>query len=87
MKYEIKLTKIQSSHQKIRSNVIEGFCQELPTVGQPFKMCAEPLDLSMDIRLIETTPVKNINKLSKGMEFKTNNSIYALEVIREEPDN
>lgn len=82
-----KLTKISSTHQNLRTSVVVGQCEKMPTIGAEFVMTAPPLDPAAAFRLIETTPVKFVVKLHGGKyEFQTDNSHYALETFDDDRD-
>lgn len=72
---DIKLTKITSAHNNLRTNEVVGKCCELPKVGEIFVMYAEGLEYGT--RMISTSPVKEVHELG----FKTENSEYKLEVL------
>lgn len=89
MIYKVKLTKIQSDHNNIRSNEIIGVTSFLPKMGERFLMLSEALDKSQgaNARYIETSPITNIFKVSDNiMTLHTTYSIYELEIL-EATDN
>lgn len=73
----VKLTKIKSSHQILRTETVVGDAAELPAVGKRFTMTSEPLDTGMDIRFIQTSAVTEVTATG----FTTANSEYQLEVL------
>lgn len=76
------LTKIKSNHSNLRTNAIEGVTNEMPTAGKNFILIGEGLEFGM--RMVRTTPVSEILNMSNGStEFKTQNSHYKLEVVKE----
>jgi hypothetical protein len=82
--YNVKLTKIDSSHDIVRTNEIVGVAVKLPEIGATFQMLSEPLDTSMgaNARYFETSPVQNIFKNDDGTQvIHTTYSIYELEVL------
>jgi hypothetical protein len=78
--YKVKLTKIKSSHKNVRTDEIVGFTYALPQEGEPF--CLLSKGLSMGVRVIKTTPVKNLKEES----FTTENSEYGFEVVEDKID-
>ena len=77
--YNVKLTKIRSNHNNLRSNVIIGKTNELPTVGEGFQMLSEGLDFG--VRHVWTSPIKHLEKIENTYQFNTANSVYKLEVF------
>jgi hypothetical protein len=73
--FDVKLTKISSSHNNLRTNDVTGKCHVLPQVGTSFTMFAEGLEFGT--RIIATSEVKEVTP--EG--FKTENSEYKLEVL------
>lgn len=79
--YSVKLTKIHSNHQNLRTDEIEGTTEALPVVSKSFTMIGEALTPGASFRQIITTPVMSIEVLDEGssMVFSTMNSQYGLE--------
>jgi hypothetical protein len=73
-----KLTKIQSTHQKLRTDVIEGWCYHLPIVGEAFSIFSDPLDPEMQVRVVRTSTVVDVYV----DRFETLNSTYELVVLQ-----
>lgn len=69
-----KLKKISSTHQRLRTNVIDGWFLDTPKVGHSFVMFADPIDPETDLRVVETTPVREV----RADSFDTENSTYEL---------
>ena len=89
MIYKVKLTKIQSDHNNIRSNEIIGVTSFLPKMGERFQMLSEALDKShgANTRHVETSPITNIFGInSKTLTLHTTYSIYEFEIL-EATDN
>jgi len=82
--YNVKLTKIRSNHNNLRSNVIIGKTNELPTVGEGFQMLSEGLDFG--VRHVWTSPIQHLEKIDSIYQFNTANSVYKLEVLSKEED-
>jgi hypothetical protein len=79
-----RLTKIESSHNNLRTSQVEGTYEALPKVGERFKLVSESLDSEIrnqgGSRLIDTSPVQQILSASNEViEFKTTNSHYLFE--------
>ena len=80
--YKVRLTKIESNHNNLRTDTIEGCTAKLPQVREPFCMYAEPIDPDASVRFIKTTLVAEITSPVVGeFEFKTKNSTYRLTVL------
>jgi hypothetical protein len=79
----VKLTKLQSSHNNLRTSSIEGWCFDLPQVGSSFAMMAPPL-AEGNVRMINTTQVKSMSSTDDGsIQFETENSLYVLTILSE----
>lgn len=84
MKLKVKLTKIESTHNNLRTNDMIGEMICLPEVGRGIVVLNDqPLDPTVgDHRKIETSPVTEILEKSDNMyKFKTLNSIYRLDIL------
>jgi hypothetical protein len=76
----VKLTKLKSNHTNLRTDIIEGVTENLPTQDKSFLMFGEGLEFGT--RMVHTTPVLEImSKSESEMEFKTKNSHYKLEIL------
>lgn len=83
----VKLTKIQSTHQNLRTNEIEGETGRLPTIGERFSLFGKALNTAAHLRVVVTTEVRETKTLSSGtIRFETENSTYEVELIRDEKD-
>lgn len=78
--FKVKLTKIQSNHQNLRTNEILGTCMHLPVEGSVFYLMAPPLE-SGNVRLVTTTVVQKVVDLGSVLDFETENSSYKLEIL------
>lgn len=76
-----KLTRLSSTHNNLRSDVIEGEAELLPEIGASFILMAAPLDeVITGTRVVWTTDVKSISRIDQTtIEFSTQNSSYRLE--------
>ena len=81
---KVKLVKISSTHNNLRTSEIEGHCTSIPQVGYTFTMFAPPLE-SGNIRNIWTTHIKtcDYNEAEKKFTFTTQNSTYTLDVLED----
>lgn len=70
---KIKLTKVSSNTNALRTNEIIGTCAALPEVGFHFVMYSDGIEFGT--RIVQTSLVQEIN----GDLFKTENSEYKLE--------
>jgi hypothetical protein len=76
----ILFTKVESSHNNVRTNTMIGECMWLPQIGKSFLIysCGGSLVGDGD-RVIHTTQVKEIKLVDDyTIEFKTQNSTYRL---------
>ena len=77
---KVKLTRITSNHNNLRTDSVEGETEQLPTPGEDFVLLG--VGLEFGTRMVRTTPVGEVMNLSeKEMEFKTKNSHYRLELL------
>lgn len=80
-KYQGRLTKIYSNHINLRTNEIVGFFEALPNFGEHFQIISEPLDKTMDYRIVTTTPITELTCYDNVYRFRTINSEYELELF------
>ena len=96
-KYHVRLHRVESNHNNLCTDAVEGEAYGLPQVGNLFTMVGAPLDPTLlkradAYRLIRTTEIKKVetvstHKLLDGTErpdemlFETANSTYRLEVF------
>lgn len=74
---KVRLKKIVSAHNNLRTDSIEGDLVNPLEVGQDIFIIAEPLDPAYDCRYIRTTKVLKI----EGNRYYTKNSVYELEFL------
>ncbi len=78
----IKLVKIESTNNALRTKEVEGTTNELPKVGQRFELMGEPINNRYSMRHVSTSPVQSVGKKKEGkILFKTLNSTYELELL------
>jgi hypothetical protein len=80
---EVKLTRIQSTNDNLRTPSVEGVAQEIPRVDSRFLMFSKGLEFGT--RLVCTTEVKEVvlidsTELTDTYRFTTQNSEYELRV-------
>jgi hypothetical protein len=82
------LKRIQSNHNKLRTDEVIGVCYESPKVGDSFIMYAESLELKGGTRVVYTTPVLSVvwdppdgSQRVIGCTFTTQNSTYHLDMV------
>lgn len=75
MRYKVKLTKLKSNHNNLRTNEVDGYCHRLPILNQGFTMFAESLT-GAGVRTIQTTKVLELDTLGNVITFRTRNSTY-----------
>lgn len=80
MMYYVTLRKIESSHNKLRTDEVEGLAPELPESGKRFFMYADALELDeVDAkRYVHTSVVQKVVKRGDDLVFHTENSTYCL---------
>lgn len=87
MPYRVKLTKVSTNQNGLRTPVVEGYCNELPQVGKGFVLLTEPLETG-DVRKVWTSNVKAFSLEEKTeMQFTTQYSEYHLEIKEEVEEN
>lgn len=74
---KVRLKKILSNHNRLRTDVIEGDLAFIPVIGEIIYIIAKPLDSTQDFRKLTTSPVKKI----EGNRYFTQNSVYELEIL------
>lgn len=77
--YEVRLEKIRSNHDNLRTDFVEGFTSTLPTIGNVFTMASKGLEFGM--RLIQTSPILSVERIKDEFVFQTVNSLYKLEIL------
>jgi len=78
-----KITKIESNHQNLRTNDMEGKTPVIPEVGEIFMIFGESLTPGNNMRAIHTTEVQEskYDSETKTFTFKTRNSLYTVEIL------
>lgn len=78
--YKVKFTKIQTAHEKMRTDVVEGVTRELPTEGKIFALMGEGLEFGT--RCVNTSPVKKLEKDGNTYTLHTESgSIYQVDFL------
>jgi hypothetical protein len=77
-----RLTRIQGG-TSLRTDFVEGVCEHGPEVGQQFKMAASPLTTAGDMRLVHTSSITTIEKISEETFhcFTASGSLYRVELL------
>ena len=79
---KIKLSKLLSCNNNLRTHIILGACEVLPQVGRSFEIISGSLTPENDYRYIGTSDVTNVEKLSDTEYiFTTHNSTYRLQIL------
>lgn len=79
---KMRLTRLQSNHNNLRTDTIVGEAVGIPMVGSNFVMVADALVEGHDYRLVTTTLIKAVMQPEeKVYEFATANSSYRVEVL------
>lgn len=82
--FNVKLTRLKSSHNIIRTDETIGTTYYLPEIGKGFTLIAEPIDEHANIRYITTSKVIEIEESVSNkntIRFNTLNSSYRLDII------
>ncbi len=83
--YKVKLTKVRSNHNNLRTDEILGVTEKLPTKGEDFNLLGKGLEFGT--RSVRTTPVEKIEQIDNEYLFHTRNSTYKLEVLEKLDEN
>lgn len=80
---KVRLTKLSSNKNALRTDAVEGTSLRLPRVGMSFFMIAPPLDPAANHREVTTSRIKAVlpDTEKKRFLFETQNSTYLLELI------
>lgn len=83
-----KLTKIESTHKRLRTNEIVGKTPGIPEVGENFMIFGESLTKGAAFRQVTTTQIQSCAWFpeTKKFVFKTLNSTYELEILSEKTE-
>jgi len=68
MTHKVTFKKIENNHNKIRDDIIEGHCHDLPEINKQFVMFAKPRDAG-DIRIVNTSLVKSCTFFSDTQSY------------------
>jgi hypothetical protein len=79
----VKLTRVSSLHQNLRTDFAEGVTSKLPEVGEHFVLYGESLTDPSLTRQIITSVVEHVHQSEGCYLFETQNSEYVLEVLPE----
>lgn len=82
----VRLTRIESNHNNLRTRSLQGWCFDLPVVGSSFTIMGQPISEGAVARVVTTSPVlsiENLDQSSSALRFRTKNSTYELEVLNE----
>lgn len=81
---KIRLTKMQSSHAALRTDVVEGVIHKKPEIFECLEIYAKPLDPTKFERYVKTSPIMEFETFDDTPNiiiFKTLNSKYMLEYL------
>jgi hypothetical protein len=79
--YYVTLKKIESKHNNLRTDIVNGLVPELPIIGNRlFMYSKEVLTPGTDTRYVFTSPIKDVvvNAENNDIVFRTENSLYVL---------
>jgi hypothetical protein len=84
----IRLAKLENG-TALRTTFVDGFCYELPKVGQSFVMYSESLEFKGGARFVQTSEVQSVlfNNEVDVFTIKTMNSVYSLKILPDVPPN
>lgn len=77
MQTKIRMTRIESNHENLRTPFVEGILLTPLEVGEEILVAAEPLNKAFAVRYVTTTPIQRI----EGNVYHTANSVYLIEVL------
>jgi len=78
--YKVKFTKVRNTHDRLRTDIIEGEAESLPTIGKCFEMVSVGLDFGL--RYINTSVVKHIEEINNQYQIHTESgSVYMVEIV------
>lgn len=77
MPTKVRLTRIDSTHQNLRSPSVVGWLHTPLEVGETILITADPLNKVFDGRCISTTEIERI----EGNRYHTRNSVYEIEEL------
>ena len=77
----VRLARINSNHERLRTDTVIGFCRALPHLGTQFTLFARGLTHKDTLRLVETTIVQSIEVTENTIEFDTTNTHYKLSIL------
>lgn len=80
---KVRLSKI-SGGNALRTESIVGIAPREPEQGLSYQVLGESLHPGMDIRQFVTSMVQNIETTENGYILKTLNSIYKVEILKED---
>jgi len=81
------LEKINSTHNNLRTNTMQGVFEKFPSIGETFQIFGE--GISFGNRMIFTSPIKEIIEAGKDKDdleyivFQTANSMYRLTLLED----
>lgn len=79
MMIPIKLRKITSTHNNLRTAEVIGQAPRLPVIGERFIVYSEALEIEGGVRYVTTSPVQSVD----DNQFTTANSTYELTQLEE----
>lgn len=78
--YNVTMSKVKGG-ERIRTDIIQGTCQDYPIIGESFALIAESLSFAGGVRLITTSYVQQIDEQEDGsLNIETQNSIYNITI-------
>ena len=82
--FSITMTKVESTHKNLRTDVVKGLAPELPQIGKHFFMYSnEVLTPDTSIRYVYTSLIQDVKEKDNEIVFRTENSVYVLSNIEE----
>ena len=83
--FKIRLTKLDSTHENLRTDIVEGIIHKKPELHECLEIYAKSLTLEAAERYIKTSPIMSIEYFDEvgidTINFMTLKSRYRLEYI------
>lgn len=80
----VRITRLRSTHDKLRTDSVEGDSMTLPRAGGRVVVVGQPLTPGADHRVVTTSEVRSVFQDNGAFLFTTLNSTYRMELLDEE---
>ena len=78
---KVRLIKLESTHENLRTDVVEGTLEVPPQIGEHMLILADPIDQDADVRYIMTSEITGVLYQPGIWHVSTKNSTYQVEEI------